>query len=67
MPEVFWRKDMFLKNMDSCFNHAPRHERRTQTREDQSGGCNILKGKIYIFKQKPECCKAVDRYHKYTF
>lgn len=38
-----------------------------RTREDQSGGYNILKGEIHIFKQKTECCKAVDRYRKYMF
>lgn len=57
---------MFLKDTDSCFNHALRRERGTQTGEGQIGDYNILKGKIYIFEQKPDCSKAVDRCHKYT-
>lgn len=68
MRKVHWGKDVVLKNIGSCFNYALRHERRTQTKEDQIDGYNILKGKIHIFlKQIPEYCKAVDRYHKYTF
>lgn len=48
MPTIFWRRHVFSKNIDSYFNHALRRERKTQTREDQTGGY-ILKGKMYIF------------------
>lgn len=42
---------------------------REELKEGKARLMIIIFGKVKytIFEQKPDCCKAVDRCHKYTF